>query len=119
MTQIVSHRDLIVWQRSMLLVKKIYVLSNTLPNSEKYGLGSQLKRSAISIPSNISEGKARSTRKDYRHFVVMAYGSGAELDTQLEIAKQLSLVSYKDYEETYLLLVEVMKMLNVLIRKLN
>lgn len=78
-----SYKDLIVWQKSMELVKSIYEMTANFPKEEIYGLISQMKRSSISIPSNIAEGKRRGTRKDYRQFLVIAYGSGAELETQI------------------------------------
>ena len=84
-----TYRDLIVWQKSMDLVVEIYKLTKNFPKSEIYGLTSQMKRCAVSIPSNIAEGRRRGSRKDYRHFLIIAYGSGAELETQIEIVKRL------------------------------
>jgi four helix bundle protein len=85
---IVSYRDLKVWQKSMTLVEKIYILLQTFPKHEIYSLTSQIKRSAVSIPSNIAEGSRRGSRKDFRNFVNISCGSGAELETQLEIAQR-------------------------------
>ncbi len=77
-----------------------------------------MRRAAISIPSNIAEGRHRGTKKDYVHFLRTAFGSGAELETQIEIAKQLEKMKELDYTKVEKLLTEVMKMLNVIIRKL-
>jgi four helix bundle protein len=77
-----------------------------------YGLVSQMRRSAVSIPSNIAEGRRRSTEKDFRSFLIIAYSSGAELETQLEISKQLPFGLTLDYSRVDSLLLEVMKMLN-------
>lgn len=86
-----SYKDLIVWQKAMDLIVAIYKLTEEFPKSEIYGLTAQMRRSAISIPSNIAEGRRRGSRKDYRQFLIMAYGSGSELETQIEITKRLSL----------------------------
>jgi len=85
-----SYKDLIVWQKSMNLVVEVYKLTDNYPKTEIYGLTSQTRRSSVSIPSNIAEGRKRSSRKDYRQFLIIAYASGAELETQIEIAKRLS-----------------------------
>ena len=117
--QITSYKDLTVWQRSMDLVVSIYKLTEKFPKPEIYGLISQMRRAAISISSNIAEGKARGTRRDYRHFLLTSFGSGAELETQIEIAKRLPFSKHIDFKEVDNLLGEVMKMLNVLIKKLT
>ena len=118
-TEIHSYKDLIVWQKSMNLVVKIYELTEKFPKSEIYGLISQMRRSAVSIPSNISEGRRRSSRKDFRNFLVIAYGSGSELETQLEIAKRLQFGNNSDYEEVDSFLSEVMRMLNKMLSGLR
>lgn len=109
---IYSYKDLKVWQKAMELVVIVYGLTDQYPKSEIYGLISQTRRSAVSIPSNIAEGRRRGTRKDFRQFLIIAYGSGAELETQLEIAKRLPFGKNLDFNKTDSLLVEVMKMLN-------
>lgn len=114
-----SYKDLIVWQKSMLLVKHIYELTENFPRSEIYGLISQLRRAAVSMPSNIAEGKMRGTRKDYRHFLLNALGSAAELETQLEISKQLPFGRNLNFLNVDNLLIENIKMLKSLIQKLN
>lgn len=112
MAQVVTYKDLIVWQKSMELVVEIYKLTDKFPKNEIYGLTSQMRRCSISIPSNIAEGRKRSTRKNYRLFLTIAYGSGAELETQIEIAKRLTFVRDGECIKIDQLLVEVMKMLN-------
>ena len=110
-----SYEELIVWQKAMDLVIDIYTLTNTFPKSEQYGLTSQMRRAAVSIPSNIAEGSRRKTKKDYCQFVTIAFGSGAELETQIKIAKRLDYGSQKEYGNTDILLDEIMRMLNKLI----
>lgn len=117
--KIISYKDLIVWQRSMELVVEIYKLTNLFPKSELYGIVSQMRRAAISIPSNIAEGKQRGTKKDYCHFLIMAFGSGAELETQMEISKRLNYCKKEDCAIIDGLLNEVVKMLNKLISTLK
>ena len=114
-----SYKDLIVWQKSVQLVTIVYKLTNQLPKSEMFGLTSQMRRCSISIPSNIAEGSRRGSRKDYRHFLLNSYGSGAELETQLEIAKQLPFGRNIDYYQADELLDEVMRMLNSMIKNLR
>ncbi|MEI8061603.1 MAG: four helix bundle protein [Candidatus Berkelbacteria bacterium] len=114
-----SCKDLIVWQKAMELVVLIYSLSETFPKTELYCLTPQMRRCAISIPSNIAEGCRRRTRKDYRQFLVIAFGSGAELETQIEIAKRLSYSKAINYTEIDKLLDEIMRMLNKLISRLG
>lgn len=113
-----SYRDLIVWQKSMELAQEIYRVTEKFPQSEVYGLVSQMRRSAVSIPSNIAEGSRRSSSKDFKHFVSIAYGSGAELETQIEIVKNLPFGAGIEFAKCDKLLLEVMKMLNVLVRNL-
>jgi len=114
-----SYKDLIVWQKSMDLVVLVYELTEKFPKSEMYGLTSQSRRSAVSIPSNIAEGRRRTSRKDFCHFLTISFGSGAELETQIEIAKRLSFSKNLDFTKIDSLLSEVMKMLNSMISSLN
>ena len=114
-----SYRDLIVWQKSMDLVTKIYQLITRFPSDEKFGLTSQIKRSAVSIPSNIAEGYGRNYRKDYSRFLQVARGSLYENQTQLEIAVNLSFIETDDLKEIKELSLEVEKMLNSLIKKIE
>lgn len=114
-----SHRDLIVWQKAMLLVKEIYRASSRFPEDERFGLTSQVRRAAVSIPSNIAEGRARSTKKDYLHFLHIALGSSAELETQLEIARELSFLSDSEHTTTLRALEEVRRMLIAMMVKMK
>ena len=119
MAQTKTCKDLIVWQRSIEVVVAIYRLTKDFPREELYGLTSQVRRSAVSSPSNIAEGRFRGSKKDYSYFLRVAYGSGAELETQMEIAQRLPQTRHLDYICVNSLLEEVMKMLNVMIRNLN
>ncbi len=114
-----SYRELEVWKRALQLVIPVYKLTDKFPKEEQYGLISQMKRSSVSIPSNIAEGSRRGTRKDFRHFLFTAFGSGAELETQVEIAKMLHYGELEDYIEVENYLKEVMSMLNSLIESLK
>ena len=91
-----SHKRLEVWKMSLQLAKEVYAVTKKLPADEKYGLVSQMRRAAISIPSNIAEGAARQTNKDAVRFFIIARGSLSELDTQLELTKMLLLISEED-----------------------
>lgn len=99
----------------MDLVELIYKLTDEFPKNEVFGLSSQLKRATVSIPSNIAEGRRRGSRKEYCHFLFISYGSGAEVETQLEIAKRLGFGSADKIKTIEELLVEVMKMLNAML----
>ncbi|MFA7000144.1 MAG: four helix bundle protein [Candidatus Paceibacterota bacterium] len=114
-----SYKDLIVWQKGIQLVVLIYQLLNKFPKEEVFGLSSQIKRSAVSIPSNIAEGKMRGSNNEFRRFLLIAYGSGAELETQIEISKKLEKTKNLNYREIDELLLEIMKMLNKLINDLE
>ena len=105
-----SFRDLIVWQKSRDLAVAIYKLTENFPKSELYGLTSQMKRAAISISSNIAESYHRFHSKEKQQFLAIAFGSGSELESQIEIAKIL--FPDLNYEKTENLLSEVMKILN-------
>ena len=107
-----SYQELKVWQKSIELVMEIYRLTKLFTKSELYGLTSQMRRAAVSIPSNIAEGYTRKHRQEYAQFVRIAFGSGAELETQSIIANKLGLVISEELEESEKLLTEVMKMLN-------
>lgn len=117
--EIRSHKDLIVWQKAIDLSTVIYKLTDTFPQRETYALSSQMRRAVVSIASNIAEGRARHSRKDFAHFLHMAFGSAAELETQLLIAKRLSFLDASVYEKTNSLITEVSKMLRAMIGKLG
>ena len=93
MTKIRSHNDLKVYQESLDLVLSLYQLTSVFPSDEKYGLTSQIRRAGISIPSNIAEGAARQSNKEFVRFLYMSLGSAAEVETQLEIARRLGLLN--------------------------
>lgn len=114
-----SYKDLIVWQKAMDLVVAIYKLTEQYPIDERYGLIFDTRKTSRSIPYNIAEGRRRSTRKDYCHFLIISYGSGGELETQIEIAKRLPWSSELDFDEVDGLILEVMKMLNKMTNSLR
>lgn len=105
-----SFKDLIVWQKSRDLAVAIYKLTENFPKSELYGLTSQMRRAVISISSNIAESYHRFHLKEKQQFLAIAFGSGSELESQIEIAKIL--FPNLDFEETKEILEEVMKILN-------
>ena len=88
-----KHHELVAWQVAVELVSDIYKLSASFPHTEQYGLTSQLRRAAISVPSNIAEGAARTSKKEFLHFLSVARGSLSEIDAQLTIATRLGLIS--------------------------
>ena len=114
-----SYKDLIVWQKGLDLVAAIYNFTKDFPKEETFGLSSQIKRAAVSIPANIAEGRYRGTRKDFLQFVRIAYASGAELETELLIAEKLGFGKGDGLENIKKLLNEEMKMLHVMIEKLR
>lgn len=106
-----GHRDLIAWQKAMELVTKVYVTTHAFPKDELYGLTSQLGRAAVSVPSNLAEGYSRNSRNELHHFVGQARGSLAEIETQVEIARNLGYVSADAYTELQLRVDEVGRLL--------
>ena len=110
-----GYRQLVVWQKAMDLVTAVYSLTEGFPKTEQFGLTSQIRRCAVSIPSNIAEGSKRATKADFKNFLSIALGSGAELETQLEITKRLGYVHSGSFDTVDRLLSEVMRMLPVLI----
>lgn len=114
-----SYRELKVWEKSIELVVETYRVTNLFPKSEQYGLTSQMRRAAVSIPSNIAEGYTRNHRAEYVQFLKIAAGSGAELETQVIIAKKLNFVSEQEFKKLDILLDETMKMLSALVDSLN
>lgn len=110
-----SYKDLIVWQKAIQLVLAVYALVRDLPKSEQYGLSDQMRRAAVSIPSNIAEGVERKTTSEYVHFLMIARGSKAELETQVYICKLLNFGKEEKIGEIESLCGEVGKMLNSMI----
>lgn len=114
-----SYRDLIVWQKAIILVTEVYTLTKTFPDDEKFGLTSQIRRSVISIPSNIAEGYGRNYTKDYIRFLQIARGSLFECQTQIEIACKLNYLDVSNIKQVSEYGLEIEKMLNSLINKLS
>ena len=110
------HKNLDVWKISMETVQEIYKATASFPKHEIYGLVSQMRRSAVSIPSNISEGAARQTKKELVNFLHIAQGSLSELDTQLDISLALGYLALEDRNRIDELLVRIDKMLTAFIR---
>ncbi len=117
MSVLKSYKELIVWQKSMVLVKELSRLTESFPENEKYGLTSQMRRASISIPSNIAEGWGRLSRKNYVQFLRISRGSLFELETQILITKELNYIN--DSETIENLITEISKMLNSLIKKIE
>ena len=114
-----SYRELIVWQKGMLLAKVIYRLTAKFPGEEKFGLVSQMRRAVVSVPSNLAEGQARRTTGEFVQFISHAEGSTAELDTQLTLSIELGFCSTADAAEALGLIQELRKMLNALRRSIS
>jgi len=114
-----SYRDLIVWQKSMVLAKELYELTALFPSAEKFGLIAQIRRAAISVPSNIAEGQARHTTGEFILFISHAEGSAAELDTQLQLSTDLGFVTTDQTAAALGLINEVRRMLNALRRRIT
>ena len=111
-----NHKELLVWQKAMQLVVDVYNLIRLLPKEETYGLSHQMRRAAISIPSNIAEGNARSSQKDMVHFLYIAQGSRAELETQLELCELIGYISKERLEPVLMQTQEIGRMLSGLIK---
>jgi len=114
-----KYEDLIVWQKAMDLVAEIYKIVKLLPNDELYALSDQMRRAAVSIPSNIAEGQERNTTKDFINYLFIARGSKAELETQLLICVRLQYLNQSQIETAQGLLIEIGKMLNAIIQSLS
>ncbi|MCL4390211.1 MAG: four helix bundle protein [Patescibacteria group bacterium] len=114
-----TYKELIVWQKSFDLSLQVYRATSTFPKDELYGLTSQIRRSAVSIPSNIAEGYSRRRKAEFLQFLHVAYGSAAELETQLLLSKELNYLNLEDFSRINSLLNEVLKMLGSLIVKVK
>ena len=119
MSQAASYRELVAWQKAMDLTVEVYRLSETFPGHEKYGLTAQVRRASASIAANLAEGHARATKKDYAHFVSMARGSLAEVETYLILAGRLQLATKDQLTPIWFLAQEVGKMMNALHHRLT
>lgn len=113
------YRDLLVWQKAMELTKPLYKVTESLPKREIFGLQSQMRRAAVSIPSNIAEGHGRLNDGHFRQFLALPRGSIFELQTQLEIAGSQSLLAEKEVKELMNLSEEIARMINGLLATLN
>jgi four helix bundle protein len=109
-----SYKDLLVWQKSIALCTKVYKLCEKFPRSELYGLADQMKRASVSVSSNIAEGQARQHLGEFLHFLSVANGSLAELDTQRMIATNLNLIDLKESSELESDITEIRKMIYAL-----
>ena len=114
-----SHKDLLVWQKSMELVTNVYVATRSFPKDEFFGIVSQMRRAAVSIPSNISEGYGRLYEKETVKFLSNALGSATELETQMIISKNLSFLPVEDATELIMDIQEIIRMLSALIKSFN
>jgi four helix bundle protein len=114
-----SFRELQVWQRAMQLAVAIYRLTSDFPREELYGLTAQIRRSAVSIPSNIAEGQGRLTTGEFRQFLAIARGSNCEVQTQLEIARALGFGKVRLIDEAEAMSNEVRKMLFGILRSVR
>ena len=114
-----TFKDLIIWQKSIELCKEIYSLVKLLPKEETYCLSDQMRRSAVSISSNIAEGQARSSKNEFLQFISIASGSNSELYTHLIICKEIGYLDETQIEKSLTLIEEISKMLSTLKNKLN
>ncbi|MDT8414193.1 MAG: four helix bundle protein [Flavobacteriaceae bacterium] len=119
MSEINSFKDLLVWQKGIELVKEVYKVIDKMPQEESFGLSGQIKRSVISVPSNIAEGWGRNSTLSYINFLKISRGSLFELETQLIIAKELEFISSDALNKIDKLIHELSKMLNSLIKSIK
>jgi four helix bundle protein len=111
-----NFKDLIIWQRGIELVKLVYTITNSFPSDEKYGIVSQMRRSAVSVPSNIAEGFMRRHNKEYRQFLYIALGSLAELETQVILSSELNFIKTEQNNDILSVITELNKMTTGLIK---
>lgn len=114
-----GYRELGVWKKSMQLAKEIYMVVKKLPKEEMYSMSDQMRRAAVSIPSNIAEGRGRTSDKQFAYFLTIAQGSRAELETQLQLCVDVGMLKNDDITEAMDLLEEVGKMMSMLIRQVR
>lgn len=119
MARVQSYKELILWQKSMLAVNQVYSVVKKLPKEELYGLTLQIRRSAVSIPSNIAEGQTRNHTNEFIQFLSIANGSRAELETQLILCIQLGYLHEEEIKEILGSLAEIGKMIHKLIFRLS
>jgi len=114
-----NYRELIVWQKAMDLVKEIYQITSRFPREEVYGLTSQMRRAAVSVPSNIAEGQGRKSTKEFLHHLSIAHGSLREIETQILIAERLDYISNEQVEPLMQQAADVGRLLNALYNSLS
>lgn len=114
-----NFRNWEIWRKSRLLVKQVYVITQKLPDSEKFGLTNQMRRAAVSIPANIAEGASRKSEKEFCHFLHIAIGSGFELETLMLVCVDLSYLTKEDTNDYLTELEELLKMINSFISKMK
>jgi four helix bundle protein len=114
-----AFQDLVVWQRAMEMTVAVYEATQSFPKDELYGLSSQLRRAAVSVASNIAEGRGRATQGEFKQFLGLAHGSNYEVQTQLLVAKRLKIGNQVSLERAEKLSIEVGKMLSALMAKLQ
>lgn len=114
-----SYRGLLIWQKSIKLVKEIYNVTKKFPKEEIYGLTSQMRRATVSIPTNIAGGSRRFSQKDFRNFLRISFASGAELETLMEIALDQNYIDDKTYKKLDNQIGEVQKMINSFIKNMK
>jgi four helix bundle protein len=119
MSLVQSYRDLVVWRKSIALSRMIYEFSRSLPREELYGLVSQMRRAAVSIPSNIAEGQARQTTGEFKQFLGIARGSLTELETLLVLSKELGYATSESVERLLSACAEISKMLRAIQHSLS
>ena len=117
-TRVKSYKDLLVWQNGIELVKQVYVLTQQFPSEEKFGLVSQMRRAAVSVPSNIAEGQARKSTAEFTQFLSITQGSLAELETQLIVSIELGFCSQGGAADLFTAIHRLQKMLHSLRTKL-
>jgi four helix bundle protein len=118
-SKLTSYKDLLVWQKGMTLAKVTYMVTGSSPKEEKFGLVAQMQRAAVSIPSNLAEGQARHTTKEFIQFISHSEGSVAELETQLMLAVDLGYCAPQSAEQALRLISDLRNMLNALRRTLS
>ncbi len=114
-----NYKELHIWQKGIEIVKQVYLLTKQFPDSEKFGIVSQITRAAVSIPANIAEGSSRNSDKDYARFLQLSLGSAFEVQTYLVIAKELNFVNIDSINKVEILLEEEIKMIHRFINTLN
>ena len=114
-----NFKELNVWQKAIELVKEVYRLTDNFPNNEQFGLTSQIKRAAVSIPSNIAEGAGRKSNKEFEHFLSISLGSCFELETQIIIGQELNFINSDNCNIVVELILEIQKMIRGLQKSLQ